>query len=132
MDSVRLTVPLSSCLSVLQGHTGPVSYVRIQDDVLVSGSADGSICVWSLEQLVAIYKLTAHNRPITSNHFENPMALSGGKDGLAKVWDVTTGDLVKVLGQPARAVWAVTLANEKAIIAVAREDRVMLEVNFPY
>lgn len=113
---------------MLQGHTSLVGQLQMRGDTLVTGGSDGSVRVWSLERLVPIHRLAAHDNSVTSLQFNESRIVSGGSDGRVKVWDVKTGNLVRELGQPADAVWRVVFEEEKAIIMASRAQRTIMEV----
>jgi len=100
----------------------------MRGETLVTGGSDGSVRVWSLERLVPIHRLAAHDNSVTSLQFNDSRIVSGGSDGRVKVWDVKTGNLVRELGQPADAVWRVVFEEEKAIIMASRAQRTIMEV----
>jgi len=100
----------------------------MRGDTLVTGGSDGSVRVWSLERLVPIHRLAAHDNSVTSLQFNESRIVSGGSDGRVKVWDLKTGNLVRELGQPADAVWRVIFEEEKAIIMASRAQRTIMEV----
>lgn len=100
----------------------------MRGDTLVTGGSDGSVRVWSLEQLVPIHRLAAHDNSVTSLQFNESRIVSGGSDGRVKVWDLKTGSLVRELSQPAEAVWRVVFEEEKAIIMANRSARTIMEV----
>jgi len=100
----------------------------MRGNTLVTGGSDGSVRVWSLERLVPIHRLAAHDNSVTSLQFNESRIVSGGSDGRVKVWDVKTGHLVRELSQPAEAVWRVVFEEEKAIIMACRAHRTIMEV----
>ena len=58
-----------SCAQTLFGHNGPVTCLKINDDILASGSYDNTVKVWNLNYLL-ISRLDAAKRPAWSEeHF---------------------------------------------------------------
>lgn len=100
----------------------------MQGDTLVTGGSDGSVRVWSLQRLVPIHRLAAHDNSVTSLQFNQSRIVSGGSDGRVKVWDLKTGQLIRELGQPAESVWRAVFEEEKAIIMASRNQRTVMEV----
>ena len=100
----------------------------MREDTLVTGGSDGSVRVWSLEKLVPIHRLAAHDNSVTSLQFNEQRIISGGSDGRVKVWDLKTGTLIRELSQPAEAVWRVVFEEEKAIIMANRNQKTVMEV----
>ena len=101
----------------------------MRGDTLVTGGSDGSVRVWSLERLVPIHRLAAHDNSVTSLQFDEQRIVSGGSDGRVKIWDIKTGMLVRELSQPADAVWRVVFEEEKAVILANRSQRTIMEVS---
>lgn len=108
-----------------------VGQLQMRGDTLVTGGSDGSVRVWSLERLVPIHRLAAHDNSVTSLQFNESRIVSGGSDGRVKVWDTKAGTLVRELSQPADAVWRVVFEEEKAIILANRANRTIMEVCLP-
>lgn len=84
--------------------------------------------MWSLEQLVPIHRLAAHDNSVTSLQFNESRIVSGGSDGRVKIWDLQYGNLVRELTQPAEAIWRISFTDEKAVILLNRGGRTILEL----
>lgn len=100
----------------------------MRGDILVTGSSDGSVRVWSLEEKAPIHRLAAHDNSVTSLQFDDTRIVSGGSDGRVKIWNLKTGQLVRELSSPAEAVWRVAFEDEKAVIMASRANRTVMEV----
>lgn len=59
-------IPAPGPISVLRGHTDGVSSVRFVENQLVSGSFDGEIRVWNLNERVTKSRIAAHDDSILS------------------------------------------------------------------
>jgi F-box and WD-40 domain protein CDC4 len=99
-------------------------------DTLVTGGSDGSVRVWSLNNMGPIHRLAAHDNSVTSLQFDNSRIVSGGSDGRVKVWSLQTGQLLRELSTPSDTVWRVTFEEEKAVIMASRNGRTVMEVSF--
>ena len=117
-----------SCQAILQGHTSLVGQLQMRDQTLVTGGSDGSVRVWSLNTMLPIHRLAAHDNSVTSLQFDETRIVSGGSDGRVKIWNLRTGALIRELSQPAEAVWRVAFEEEKAVIMASRGGRTIMEV----
>ncbi|MFE5406630.1 WD40 repeat domain-containing protein [Streptomyces sp. NPDC056580] len=80
----------------LHGHHLPaMTMVPLADtdaDLLASGSADGSVCVWDLRRTTLLAKFRDHRfsvRCLATHRNRHGLYLaSGGSDGAVRVWDV--------------------------------------------
>ncbi len=103
----------------------------MRGNTLVTGGSDGSVRVWSLEEMAPIHRLAAHDNSVTSLQFDDTRIVSGGSDGRVKIWNLKTGQLVRELSSPAEAVWRVAFEEEKAVIMASRANRTVMEVQRP-
>lgn len=117
-----------SCQAILQGHTSLVGQLQMRDQTLVTGGSDGSVRVWSLNNMLPIHRLAAHDNSVTSLQFDETRIVSGGSDGRVKIWNLRTGALIRELSQPAEAVWRVAFEEEKAVIMASRGGKTIMEV----
>jgi WD40 repeat protein len=117
-----------ACKAILQGHTSLVGQLQMRGNTLVTGGSDGSVRVWSLEKMVPIHRLAAHDNSVTSLQFDDCRVVSGGSDGRVKIWDLKSGHLVRELTQPADAVWRVAFEEEKCVVMASRQSRTIMEV----
>ncbi|MEY4669012.1 MAG: hypothetical protein RL518_1711 [Pseudomonadota bacterium] len=77
--------------AALRGHTQPITCVaNIRDGRIVSGSADGTLRVWTERKGDSEWisdALRAHAGPITSVKVtEEPHIISGSSDGTVRIW----------------------------------------------
>lgn len=74
-----------------------------QSTKLISGSADGSICVWSLPHGVLMHVMKGHTGAITSltTTPDDKILVSGswGEEKTVRIWDLESGDQLAVLDQ---------------------------------
>ncbi|CDH57937.1 hypothetical protein RO3G_13583 [Lichtheimia corymbifera JMRC:FSU:9682] len=109
------TVPLQNALKVKksgvtngtsskQQHTpisSPVKTMR----VMVTGDAEGTVCVWDGDAvqkdgkpIAPLRVLQGHICPISAIHVDGCKIVSGSDDGWIRFWDPLTGNLLNVLG----------------------------------
>jgi WD40 repeat protein len=85
----------------LAGHTDDVRSVACSSrgNMLASGSADNSIRLWSLGDVISSKTLIGHTDTVTSVAFspEGILLASGSDDGTVRVWDVEGGTRLQTL-----------------------------------
>ncbi|XP_030743458.1 sterol regulatory element-binding protein cleavage-activating protein isoform X2 [Echinops telfairi] len=81
----------SCCLFTLQGHSGAVTTVYIdQTMVLASGGQDGAICLWDVLTGSRVSHMFAHRGDVTSLTCTASCVISSGLDDLISIWDRST------------------------------------------
>src|SRR5690349_9597104 len=79
----------------LTGHKSHVMAVALTTDgtLLASGTSDGQVTLWDVDQKKERATLAAHTEPVTALAFtgDGKLLVSGGADYLARVWDVASG-----------------------------------------
>ena len=93
--------PLLTAGAEIKGHTGPVTAldaIVTPANQLLSGSVDGTLRVWNLDNGHAIRQM-AHGAPITAVAVrpDSKLFASAGESGVAKVWDAAKGTAVAEL-----------------------------------
>lgn len=82
---------------VLAEYSGPeyingeyrlISTLSYTDAYVISGSENGTICMWDLVETDMVRTLNAHTKPVTciAYHKERHEMVSGSQDGKVKVW----------------------------------------------
>lgn len=121
---------VSTCVAILQGHNSLVGLLILQNKTLVSASADGKICKWSLEEEDPLsFSLDAHAGAVTCLAYDGKSLISGGEDGI-KMWDVETGKFVRKLSSGFRAAWKVVMDEEIIVTSIMRGNECTMEVCF--
>jgi len=85
--------------SFLEGHKGKINSIALSPDnnSIVSGSDDGTLCIWSLSSGKLLEKKTVHKSAVTSvswsksyyttaNRYQS-LILSGSKNGIINIFD---------------------------------------------
>lgn len=90
-----------SCEQIFSGHTGDVGCLASTDDntIVVSGSGDHTICVWSTDSGECLRTIDGHHDSIKCLGItsDNRFAIAGsheGKDQLL-MWDLSNGNCVR-------------------------------------
>ncbi len=88
-------------LAALEGHTGiiwSVAFHPVKPHILVSGSADKTVCVWDIHTHKTVMKpFTGHKDTVSSVAFDKTGThlISASKDRTIKVWNIASHKLVK-------------------------------------
>lgn len=125
---MSLNIRCSICRAKLEGHSSFVGKLSLRDDIVMSGSSDGTFRKWSLGNTVPVFQVAAHENSLTSLHFDHRRVLTGSSDGTVKVWDAQTGELVRELGDPSDAVWQTHLSEKMAVIIKSLNNKCIIEV----
>jgi WD40 repeat protein len=77
------------CEGKMQGHTGYVSSLILQDDFVVSASYDSTMCLWSSKRMTLLKQIKAHEHCVNSlMAHDSGVLLSASWDGTIRVWDL--------------------------------------------
>lgn len=86
-------------MRILRGHTDGVMCVQFCDsnNVVITGSYDKTVRVWSLETGEELRQLTGHTRCVRALQFDNMKLVTGAMDHTLKIWDWHTGKCIRTL-----------------------------------
>ncbi|CAK0888541.1 unnamed protein product [Prorocentrum cordatum] len=113
------------CVQVLTGHTGFVLSLCAVGDVLFSGSQDGSIIIWDLNNLQYIGALPGHRGFVKclAATMARKMLFSGSQDKTIKVWSLETFAATKTLVGHTSEVNALVALEDSDALVSGSEDR---------
>lgn len=74
-----------------QHHSESVRCLAVHGALAVTGSYDGTLRVWALEQRCCVHHLVGHTDKIYSVAFDGTLVASGGHTGTVRVWNVHSG-----------------------------------------
>ena len=77
-----------SHLATFEGHDAAVNAERLRGDILVSGSGDSTMCIWSLRTGKVLQKVTTHQKGIACLQYNGRFIVSGSTDNSARIYDV--------------------------------------------
>lgn len=112
----------------LTGHVGPVhSLAFVDDQLLLSAGADGTIRLWDVEKRKEIRQFVGHvGRVLTvAVTPDGSRLLSGGDDSTIRLWDVSSGKQLRSFNKSAKAVWKIVLDGEGKRVLSGGDDRKM-------
>ncbi|XP_038664786.1 sterol regulatory element-binding protein cleavage-activating protein isoform X2 [Scyliorhinus canicula] len=82
----------SCCLYTLQGHTGGITAVYIDQTMgLASGGQDGAICLWDVLTGSRVSHMHGHRGDVVSLICTSSCVISGGLDDMICIWDRSSG-----------------------------------------
>ena len=92
-------IPTDSCLFQFEGHSGSVRALAAKGSIVVSGSYDHSVAVWSLESGKRLHQLLGHEHKVYSVVYDNDLNLiaSGSMDASVRIWNSINGQCLHVL-----------------------------------
>lgn len=77
-------------IHALEGHTQGVTCVKIDKDILASGSYDCRVRLWNIPHGVCLAILQGHKDLVRSLDIANGRVVSGDFSGFLKIWDLTS------------------------------------------
>ena len=113
-------------LGVLDEHTGPVNAVAFVGDGkrgLTAGN-DGTVILWDLVSLKPLKKFNGHKNRVMALAASGDVAASGSWDRTVKIWDLSSGALVRTIGQPT-PVNTIALGPGGELLAVGGHDGIV-------
>jgi len=92
------------CVSIVSGHQGSVLSLYYRNGLLVSGSSDGTACVWritsstrtSKPDMSLKYTLQGHEAGILGVCGDDTWIITASRDTTLRVWHCDTGELRRI------------------------------------
>ncbi|KJE97796.1 hypothetical protein CAOG_07894 [Capsaspora owczarzaki ATCC 30864] len=93
-DVIVAKLPRGQALPTFKGHTMSIRSLRFVGDVLVTGSEDNTLRIWSIASASCLHVLEAHTSMVACVRFGNDgIFCSGSWDQTVKVWN-TEGQML--------------------------------------
>ena len=83
-----LALPSGTQIATLQGHTGFVFCLVVHNNILYSGSWDGTIRAWNLDTNECITALQGHTNGVFCLIGHNNILYSGSSDKTIRAWQL--------------------------------------------
>ncbi|KAF2663942.1 putative E3 ubiquitin ligase complex SCF subunit sconB [Microthyrium microscopicum] len=115
-------------LKILKGHQNGVMCLQFEDNILASGSYDGTIRIWNLDTGEHIRTLHGHTSGIRCLQFSKCQLFSGGMDKTIRIWNWETGQLLRTLTGPTGDV--LSLNYQKPYLVAGGKDNTVHVWNF--
>lgn len=107
--------------SVLKGHTGEVTCLQFDDQIIATGSYDSTIKLWSVESGQELRTLRGHTMGVKCLQFDKSKLVSGSLDGTLKMWDIKNGKVIRTF--PGHSGAVVSVHFDGSILASGSQDR---------
>jgi WD40 repeat protein len=98
----------------------PISSVKLQGNVMVSGSIDKVVKIWDVDKVTCSNTLFGHDGPVRCVQFDDEKIISGSDDHNIKYWRLNTGRCFKTLEGHTERVCALRFSPE--ILVTASQD----------
>ncbi|KAF7725610.1 hypothetical protein EC973_009488 [Apophysomyces ossiformis] len=95
---------------------------RSSTPVVISGSLDNTIKVWSLESGTCLRTLFGHTHGISVLEYDKLRLVSGSRDGNITIWDIESGLPMHSMQAHSSAILAAALSDTKLVSASAEGD----------
>lgn len=124
-------IETGECTKHFKGHTSDViTLTLLPNNLLASGSHDGTIKIWNLETGECLKTLHHHCCVFSLAVLPDGNLVSGYQDRSIKVWDVTTGQCLNTLTGHSNPVSALMMLSDGRL-ASASEDSTIKIWSFP-
>nr|XP_023025065.1 TAF5-like RNA polymerase II p300/CBP-associated factor-associated factor 65 kDa subunit 5L [Leptinotarsa decemlineata] len=112
---------------VLTNHSGQIYCMDMSpmNDMLVSGSGDGTICIYDLVNMTLVRKCVGHLGPVycvkVSGNGE--FLVSGSMDGTARLWQLRNGNILRIFSGHTQSVTCVDFHPNCLYVATGSTDK---------
>ncbi|CAH1790212.1 unnamed protein product [Owenia fusiformis] len=93
------------CIGILQGHEDYVNCILIEDNYVLTGSADKTVRKWDMSTCDCICIFRGHNSLINRIICTGDFVFSSSYDRTARCWDFDTGECIRVFSGHKRGVY---------------------------
>ncbi|GBG34757.1 Guanine nucleotide-binding protein subunit beta-2-like 1 [Hondaea fermentalgiana] len=122
---VTLPHPRDPLLHELKGHSGTVRSVAIQGEIIVSGSYDNTVRIWSAASGEEQHLLNGHSGPVYSVAIQDDAIVSGSEDKTVRIWNATVGEEQHVFEGHTDRVYSVAI-DGNTIVSGSRDKTVRI------
>jgi len=123
--AVQQSAPEEHCVHILAGHTGFIFCLCAVGDILFTGSQDGNIMIWDLNNLQYIGTLPGHRGFVKCMYasYQKKVLATGSQDRTIRVWSLDSFTTTKILSGHTGGVNAVVMLESADALISASEDR---------
>ena len=106
-----LTLPSGAPIATLQGHPVGVFCLIVHNNILYSGSHDGTIRAWNLDTNECIATLQGHTSYVNCLIVHNNILYSGSADNTIRAWNLDTNECIATLQGHTDSVYCLIVHN---------------------
>lgn len=111
------------------GSIGPVNAIAVSPDgkTLLSGSLDGSVCLWDIQSGKEIRRFVGHTETVQTVVFspDGRTAATGSGDTTVRLWDVSTGQELRRFEGHTGDILAIAISPDGKTILSASGDKTL-------
>ena len=84
------------CIGILEGHEDYITSVLIEENYVISTSADKSIRKWDMSTCECLFILNGHTSTVNKLICTGDFIFSISYDKTARCWDIDTGECIRI------------------------------------
>jgi len=107
-----------SCIAPSYGRR--ITLFHVEAGLLVTGSPDKTVEVWSLAEGALVHCLRGHTHAVSALHLVRPLIISGGWDSAVLVWRVRDGVLLHRLSTKGAWISRVAISGSRIVAGDVR------------
>ena len=88
--------PTTECIGILEGHEDYITCMIMEDNFILSSSADKTIRKWDMSKCECVLVFTGHESTVNRIFSTGDFLFSVSYDKKARCWDFDTGECVRV------------------------------------
>ena len=95
----------SECIGILKGHDDYINCLAVEDNYVITGSADKTLRKWDMNTCDCVHTFRGHNSLINRIICTGDFIFSSSYDRTARCWDFDTGECIRVFNGHKRGVY---------------------------
>ncbi|CAJ0907106.1 12057_t:CDS:2 [Entrophospora sp. SA101] len=108
-------------VKVLEGHSDGITCLQLKKDILITGSYDATVRIWSIETGETLSVLSGHTSSVKALQFDDSMLATASLDCTIKLWNYKKGTCIRTLRGHTDSV--ISLHFIKGVLASGSADK---------